>query len=371
MVSPLSKRALLKSLVAAGVVAVAPASRATLLRGSVSELADASLRERAAARGLLYGAAAKTFELGDPAFSEALAREAGILVPEYEMKRDAVEAVRGRFDFSGVDALLAFAHRHRMAFRGHPLVWHLANPDWLVDALSSSRDSTLLTGYITTVVDRLRGRLHSVDVVNEALLPSDGRADALRETPWLKAFGPGYIDAAYHAAHAADPDLLLVYNDWGCEAGAPGNDRARAATLNFLERALARGVPIHALGLQGHLAAFGAAVDQNKLHVFLEQVRALGLKILVTEHDVDDRGGPTDAVLRDKAVADASRRFLDVMLGCEATIAVLTWGLSDRFLEPAGWRETLWRGPPRELPLDSDLQRRAMWRAMAASFARA
>jgi endo-1,4-beta-xylanase len=144
-----------------------------------------------------------------------------------------------------------------------------------------------------------------------------------------------------------------------------GNDRFRAATLDFLEQALARGVPVDALGLQGHLAAFGPQVDQTKLRAFLLHVKSLGLKILVTEHDVDDHGGPPDIAMRDRAVADASRRFLDVVLDNDATVAMLTWGLSDRFLQPEGWRDRLFRGGPRMLPLDADLQRKPLWRAMA------
>ena len=337
------------------------ASGAALLRGIGS---DAPLSRQAASSGRIYGAAAATYQLSDAAFADALAREAGILVPEYEAKRGVIEPERGRYDFSGVDRLLSFARAHGMAFRGHPLVWHHRNPDWLDDALSS-RDPALLTDYIAAVAGRYRGRMQSWDVVNEAIDLDSGK---LRETLWLRAFGPSYIDMAFHAARAADPHALLVYNDWGCEA-AP-NDRFRAATLDFLERALARGVPIDALGLQGHLAAFGPQVDQAKLRIFLARVKALGLKVLVTEHDVDDHGGPSDFATRDRAVADASRRFLDVVLDCDATVAVLTWGLSDRFLQPEGWRDRLFRGGPRSLPLDADLQRKPLWQAMAKALNR-
>src|SRR6202012_4234579 len=113
---------------------------------------------------------------------------------------------------------------------------------------------------------------------------------------------PSYIDIAYHAARAADPNTLLVYNDWGCEAGAPENDVFRAATLNFLESALKRGVPIDALGLQGHLGLNGPQDDQRKRRVFLARVQGMGLRILVTEHDVDDSGGSSDVAVRDRMV---------------------------------------------------------------------
>lgn len=359
----LSKRALLQRM-AAGALACAPVNAfAQQLRSSVSEANGVSLRQLAARRRLFYGCAANTSQLKDGDFAAALTREAGMLVAEYEMKRKTIERKRGRFDFRAGDALLAFATTHGMAFRGHTLVWHRSNPSWLEDVVNDTRDPKLLTNYVEAVAGHYKGRLHSWDVVNEAINPEDGRADGLRNSFWLKAFGPSYIDRAFHAARQADPKALLVYNDQGCEAGLPENDRFRAAVLKFLERALTRRVPIDALGLQGHLRAFGAQVDQKKLRAFLDEVKSLGLRILVSEHDVKDEGGPPDMSLRDKTAADTSRRFLDVVLGNSATIGVLTWGLSDRYLD-RGW----FGRQARALPLDAELRRKPMWQAIAGAF---
>jgi len=361
-----SRRAVLQAFCAVGASAATPLSAGNqVLRTSIVE--ENTLKGAAAARGILYGAAVNTTELRDGEFARVLAREAAILVPEYELKRAIVEPARGAIGLSACDAILAFARAHGMLCRGHPLVWHKRNPDWLEPSVRSSREERLITSYVESVVRHFRGRMHSWDVVNEAIAPGDGRADCLRRNFWLEALGPGYVDLAYHAARAADPDALLVYNDWGCELGAPANDRFRGATLDFLERALARGVPIQALGLQGHLAAFGTPVNQGKLQAFLAHVKSLGLRILVTEHDVDDSGGPSDVTARDRAVADASRRFLDVVLHAEP-LAVLTWGLSDRFLDAPGPRAEFAGYLPRMLPFDRDLARKPMWRAMAEAF---
>ncbi|MGD0191191.1 MAG: endo-1,4-beta-xylanase [Rhizomicrobium sp.] len=363
-----TRRRVLGVLPAAALLASSARAQLSLRPGILSE-EPIGLRNHASNRGLVYGSATSTFQLRDLGFAGALAREAGLIVPEYEMKRGVLEPQPGRYDFSGCDSLLAFARGHSILMRGHPLVWHKRNPDWLEDVVRDRPDSDVLTGYISAVVRHFRGHIHSWDVVNEAIAPPDGRKDGLRETMWLKAFGPSYIDDAFHAAREADPSAVLVYNDWGCEAGAPDNDRFRAATLDFLNRALERGVPIDALGLQGHLAAFGIAVDQPKLARFLGDVKSLGLRVLVTELDVDDSNGPTDGAVRDNAVADATRRFLDVVLANSVTSAVLTWGLSDRFLDPPSWHQRLAGYSPRMLPLDSNLDRTPMWHAIARSFA--
>jgi endo-1,4-beta-xylanase len=253
--------------------------------------------------------------------------------------------------------------------RGHTLVWYYANPAWLAPTLAARRDEKLLTRHVEAVLKRYP--MSSVDVVNEALAPpgEEIRADGFRPSPWLDAFGAGYIDLAFHAARAAQPGLQLVYNDWGFEQGAAENDRFRARTLRLLDGLLKRGVPIDALGVQGHLAAFGNKVDQRKLAVFLREIQARGLKILVTELDVEDTGGPSDIAARDRAVADEARRFLDVVLDNPATGAVLTWNLSDRYVDPpdewklklAGWRY-------RKTPYDAQMRPKPLWQALAQSF---
>jgi endo-1,4-beta-xylanase len=362
----LSRRAVLGPLAATGAALAVGDLRAA--SHSVDD-GGTTLREIAAQRGLVYGCAAATYQLRNEGFATLLGREAAILVPEYEMKRDVIEPQPDAYNFSGADALSAFAQRSELAMRGHPLVWHKRNPGWLEEQVLITRKESLLTAYIDRLVSRYRGRMQSWDVVNEAIAPADGRADNLRNSFWLQAFGPSYIDLAFSAARLADPATLLVYNDWGCEAGAVDNDRFRAATLDFLEGALSRGVPIDALGLQGHLSAFGMQVEQRKLQDFLDSVKALGLRILITEHDVDDSGGSLDIGVRDRAVADASRRFLDVALDNSATVAVLTWGLSDRYLDSPGLRATLRGYSPRSLPYDSGFVRKPMWQAMADAFA--
>lgn len=342
----IDRRALL-----AGAAAAALPARAQDLR---------SLKAMAAAKGFVFGSAAASYEFKDADFPPVLAREAAEIVPEYEMKRHVLEPRPGQYDFSGLDALFAFATRNGMTMRGHPLVWYYANPPWLKNI---PRDERLITRHVETVLRRYP--LTSVDVVNEAIAP-DG--SGLRPSLWLEAFGPAYLDIAFQAARAARPATRLVYNDFGCELGP--NERFRATQLKLLDGLLARRVPIDALGLQGHLLAFGPKVDQVRLRAFLEEVRARGLSVLVTELDVDDSGGPSDFAARDRAVADETRRFLDVMLDSPATTSVLTWNLSDRYCDPpdeAPLRAVNFRY--RKTPYDNQMRRKPMWEAIAQAFA--
>ena len=66
-------------------------------------------------------------------------------------------------------------------------------------------------------------------------------------------------------------------------------------------------------------------------------------------------------------VPGPSRRFFDVVLEAQP-VAVLTWGLSDRFLDSPGLRAQLAGYWPRMLPLDQNFARKPMWRAMMDIF---
>jgi endo-1,4-beta-xylanase len=349
--------------------------RALLAGGAVSLAAPAAaqtgaLRDLARLRGLIFGSAAATYELKDADFVTAVVRDAAELVPEYEMKRDVLQPEPGRYDFSDLDRLFAFASRNGLSMRGHTLVWYYANPAWLAPVLAARRSERLLTDHVQTVMKRYP--MTSVDVVNEALAPpgEEIRADGYRPSLWLDAFGPSHIDMAFHAARAAAPHVQLVYNDWGFEQGAAENDRFRKRTLALLDGLLKRRVPIDALGIQGHLSAFGNKVDQRKLRAFVREIEDRGLAILVTELDVEDTGGPSDIVTRDRAVADEARRFLDVALDSRATRAVLTWNLSDRYVDPPDeWKLKLMGWRFRKTPYDAAMRKKPLWQALAQSFA--
>src|SRR5579884_3473241 len=115
-----SRRSFLKTLPAAA-LACSSAAHAAVLRPSILEDDRDSLRSLAARRGIAYGSAVSTYQLRDRPFAAALAREAGVLVPEYEMKRGVIEPVRDQANFEGCDAIADFARTHTMSMRGHPL----------------------------------------------------------------------------------------------------------------------------------------------------------------------------------------------------------------------------------------------------------
>lgn len=332
-----------------------------------------SLKERAAAKGLIYGAATHYSQLSsDTEFATNVKRECGMLVPEWELKwfvgDKPLRPGPNRFDFSRADWMANFAKANGLLLRGHTLVWHESLPPWFKETVNIQNAESILENHIRKVVDRYAGKIHSWDVVNEAITVEDGRYDDLRITPWLKLLGPNYIDLAFRLTAAVDPKTLLVYNEYGLDYDTPKADAKRNAVLKLLKRLRSKGTPIHALGIQAHLTAGEAKFSPEKFRQFLKDVASLGLKIMITEMDVTDQKLPVNINVRDRIIAGVYEDYLSVALEEPAVIAVLTWGLSDRYTWLSELKPRFDGAPVQPLPLDAELKRKFAWNAIARAF---
>ena len=330
---------------------------------------DRSLRQLAASKNLIFGAASgyKILSL-DAEFATHYVEECEILVPENDLKWKALRPTPEHFDFTAADWLLNFTQDNSLLLRGHTLTWHLSLPSWFKEIVDCQNAEGFLVNHIETVVSRYTQKIHSWDVVNEAIDPQDGRSDGLRRTPWLEFLGADYIKLAFQVTAEADPNALLIYNDYGLEYDTPKHEAKRSATLKLLERLKAQGTPIHAFGIQSHLNGSETHFNPKKLRQFLADVASLGLKILVTELDVKDKDLPADITIRDRIVAAAYEDYLNVVLDEPAVIAVLTWGLSDRYTWLSEFEPRRDRLPVRPLPLDENMNRKLAWNAIARAF---
>ncbi len=336
----------------------------------------ASLKERAAAKKLIYGAAVRYGDLSSNSeYAARFAQECGMLVPEWELKWSAgnkpLRPSLDSFDFGTADWMAQFAKTHNLLLRGHTLVWHQSLPPWFEATVNRQNAEQFLVKHIKTVVGRYAGKIHSWDVVNEAIELTNRRSDGLRKSPWLKLLGPNYIDLAFRVAAEADPQALLVYNDYGLDYDIAQDEAKRTAVLKLLERLKSIGTPVQALGIQAHLEGHETRFNPKKLKAFLQEVAGLGLKILITEMDVTDQKLPLDTNVRDRIVAGAYEDYLSVVLEEPAVIAVLTWGLSDRYTWLSEYKTRNDKAPVRTLPLDARLKRKLAWNAIARAFDKA
>jgi endo-1,4-beta-xylanase len=244
--------------------------------------AAATLRE--AAQGVFDLGAGVSDRIADRAGDWALlTNQFSIVTPENCMKPDPVQRAEGRFNFAQPDAFVAFAVRHRLKVCGHCLVWAKDDrtPPWFYrDGDSLARGGLLLQrmkAHIDTVVGRYRGRIAMWDVVNEAL---DDGTNFLRPSGWSSTCGEEFIVKAFEYAHAADPQALLIYNDYNNEL--PGK---REKLVRLVRGLRERQAPVHAVGLQGHYEIDG--IPFKDIEATLVAMRELGVKVVVSELDID------------------------------------------------------------------------------------
>jgi endo-1,4-beta-xylanase len=315
----------------------------------------AKLRALAATKGLFFGTAVSDRQLKRPELVSLLADQCSILVAENQMKWRATHPEHDRYDFTTSDFFMDFATSHRIPARGHNLCWHEHNPDWLEAAATPENAVSLLRTHIQTVAGRYKGRIHSWDVVNEAIRPDHHNHNDMVNSVWLKNIGEDYVEIAFRAAAEADPSALLTYNDYDIETDAPEQERKRESILALLHRFHKKHVPIHAIGIKAHLRPKGAPLTWNGLNKFLKEIKKLKLEVYVTELDVDDQEFPADITERDRLVAEVYRSFLENIRHQKSLKAILTWCLSDRDSWLQGFRPRKDAQPQRPLPFDADL----------------
>ena len=315
-----------------------------------------TLREAAAQRGLLVGTAVAAAPLrNDPAYAALIRQQANILVAENAMKFGPIHPAPDKFFFDDADALFAFAETNGMKVRGHNFVWHRQLPRWFAGYVTKANAEAILTNHIETVGGRYAGRVHSWDVVNEAIQVDDNLEGGLRNSPWYQLLGPGYLDLAFRTARRVDPKALLCYNDYDIESEAPAQAAKRAALLKMVRGMQQRGVPIDAIGVQSHIKAADKQGYGPGLQKFMQDVQAMGLKLLLTEMDVNDRALPSDVTSRDTTVGALYRSYLNLTLANPAVLAVLTWGITDKYTWLNGEDSRPDKLPERALPFDADL----------------
>ena len=221
-------------------------------------------------------------------FSEKDARAAALIkeqfntiTPENILKWGLVHPAPDRYEFDAPDRYVAFGEKNHMFIVGHTLVWHNQTPRWVFEdgkGNPADRDTLLkrMRDHIQTVVGRYKGRIKGWDVVNEAV-NEDG---SLRPSPWMKIIGEDFIAKAFQFAHDADPGAELYYNDYSLE-----NEAKRKGAIELIRKLKAQGIPVAAVGLQGHDKMDWPTLEQEDATI--TELAKLGVKVNITELDID------------------------------------------------------------------------------------
>ena len=243
------------------------------------------------------GVAVNMRNINDPATVEIIKKNYNSVTAENDMKPISVHPKEGVWTWDNADAIANFCRQNGIKMRGHCLCWHSQFCDWMFTD-SKGKEVTKevfykrLREHIHTVVNRYKDVVYAWDVVNEAMSDA-GRGwrgqepNPYRESRAYKLCGDEFIAKAFEFAHEADPNAILVYNDYNAFQPAK-----RDRIYNMVKKMQAAGVPITGIGMQGHYNAYGP--DESEVEEAIKKYSELVKHIQVTELDIrlnEEMGG--------------------------------------------------------------------------------
>ena len=242
------------------------------------------------------------------------------VTPGNDLKWDTTEPTQGNFNFVPGDNILAFAQAQGMKMRGHNFVWHQQVPNWVfldqngvdmsTEPFSEANKQLLLSrlkNHINALINHYQGNIFVWDVVNEAI--DESQPDGFRRSKWFMitvdpsapSGPPEYLDDAFlDAREALDAlglsrkQVELCYNDFNTTIAAK-----RKFIFNWVQGAIARGVPIDCVGSQFHnninfpIDDQGSASSKQSvidtLNLFASLTSTAGVPIVneITEFDIN------------------------------------------------------------------------------------
>ena len=230
-----------------------------------------------------------------------LAKEFNCVTSENLMKPASLRPGPGEFNFDRADQFVKLAKKLDLDVVGHVLVWHSQTPDWFFeddDGEVLSRDELIerMEDHIHKVVRRYKGHVKYWDVVNEAVdvirvedpdnpVNPDGSPRRIpkaifRKSKWLEIIGEDFIELAFRFAHEADPNAILIYNDYGMTDPV----KVDFVIKNIVRPLKRKGVRIHAVGMQGHWHLETPSLEE--IEDSIEKLAAAKVKVHITELDL-------------------------------------------------------------------------------------
>ena len=206
----------------------------------------------------------------------------GWVVAENCMKCEVIHPQEGVYDFTLADQFVDKARAAGLKVVGHCLIWHSQCAPWFhVDDAGNLVSAEVLKKrmkeHITTVVSHFKGRVEAWDVVNEAF-EDDG---TLRKSPFWKILGEDYIPLAFQYAHDADPNVELYYNDYSMFKRSKTD-----GVVRFFRPLIAKGMPITAIGMQGHMILEDGSDLINHYDYAVNAITSLGIPTFFSELDL-------------------------------------------------------------------------------------
>lgn len=201
------------------------------------------------------------------------------------MKPESLHPRPDVWNFGPADAYVKFGRDNGMFVLGHTLCWHNQTPEFFwkhEDGRPKSHDELveMLRSYIETVCTHFAGKVDAYDVVNEIIAEDGG----YRNIGWVEAFGGDggeVVKLAFKFANQYAPaGTEFYYNEFN--VWRPSKLEGVIRLVKMLQD---EGLRIDGVGIQAH---WGLNYPKNQyIEDAIDKLSALGVKVMITELDVD------------------------------------------------------------------------------------
>lgn len=322
-------------------------------------------RSLAAEGSCLIGTAVALTPLREnPKYAALVAGNFTAVTTENALKPQFIHPQENVFTPEEAERIIDFANRHGMQVHGHALLPNRSMPEWMrtlptETTADKARVQQIMIEHITTIVKRFQ-TIQSFDVVNEAL---DGTA-MRKDTVWYKAMGDAYINIAFAAAHKANPNALLIINDYSMDKAANDDETRFTILLNKL-RTVRQENPraLVGIGFEGHVYQTPRdCMSPDDLRRRMKTLMQYGMVARVSEMDVTTHYNGSSHTTQEGLRVQA-QQFGDIAKVCLESpncVSFTMWGIGGKYVSTAGINghgELTWGS---NLPWDKNLAQRPL-----------
>jgi endo-1,4-beta-xylanase len=316
------------------------------------------LKDLAYARGIVIGGALEPDPLlpgtprYEPLYRQTAQREFSFMAPDGDFSISDTHSPNAPYAMLPtlplLDAQVNFARQNGARVQAFHIAWYRESL-WLtyLNEIPEAQRWDFLAQHIRDLMTRYKGKAKYYNVVNEAFDEYGNiRPEKIDENPvtgeyaginWLAYAGKDYIEKSFRLAHEVDPTAKLVYNDYELEYNDDGSNTSAKweAVLAMVKDFKARGVPIHAVGFQGHHTLGYRLPDPAILAERFRILRGLGIEVSITEFDasIDTIGNLEGMSLQERLALQAQyyKAHLNVCLAAPNCTGFQTWGFTDKY----------------------------------------
>lgn len=189
-------------------------------------------------------------------------------------------------NYTGCDYMVNYSKKNSQVMRGHELIRGTPDkyiPEFVRNEKNITKLEEFMISYITQTVKHIGEGAFAWDVVNEAVTDDQDQL-VIKTSQWSHI--DNYICKAFKAAHAANPNAQLFYNDYK-HASSSGSYREKSDKVyNMIKNLKQQGCPIHGIGFQNHIDLFYSDDDIEGVRQNIQRYAKLGLNVHFTEMEV-------------------------------------------------------------------------------------